>query len=71
MPDDDRLHAVAPALLAALREGYLYALRSPVNTHRIRHQAALCQMRDALAVAEDRTEQETQEFYEALARQGR
>lgn len=71
MPANTRLQTVAPALLAALREGYLYALRSPVNVHRIRHQAVLCQMRDALAVAEGRTEQETQEFYEALALQPR
>jgi len=70
---DARLIAAAPvlpAVLAALREGYLYALRSPINAHRIQNQEALCQMRDALAVAEGRTEEETQALYEELALEG-
>lgn len=54
-------------LYLALRTAYVMALKLPHDEFRLRHQWALCQMRNALAEYEGREAQEVQEDYEEVA----
>jgi hypothetical protein len=62
-----RLIHAAPAMYEALEAGYMLALRMPFDSLRIRNQAALCAMRDALAAATGRTSEDVQNDFEARA----
>lgn len=54
-------------LYEACKSGYLLALQMPHDALRLRNQAILCQLRDAIAAYEKRSERDVQEEYEERA----
>ena len=62
-----QIMAINAELVAALEAGYLYALGTAHDQHRMRNQAALCAMRDAICLETGRGAQDVQETFEELA----
>lgn len=62
-----RLIAAAPKMLATIKAAYLLALQIPHGALRLKNQATLCELRDAIALATGENEEDIQDEYESLA----
>src|SRR5574340_1494433 len=60
-----RLIAAAPDGLKAVEMAYLHILRTPHDRLRVEGQSTLCALRDFIAVATGRTDEEVQNEFEA------
>jgi len=56
-------------LYLACKQGYVLCLRMPNDYLRLRNQATLCALRNAIATFEERSEEDVQNDFEYLAAQ--